>query len=144
MQEPNNKDRYKNNKTLSLHGLPSDLNVRKVWMNFILMKLTWSPELGHLFTLFYRGLVYKQGTICHRIFRNIETKRRCKRCCADYIGFYSNLAAQVWATVFITWSLLLSVKQIVDMYWVFMCFKHKSLQRPSVKDAGWQTCTIQS
>ncbi len=45
-------------------------------------------ELGPLFTSFYCRFLYKQGTIRHRIFRKIETKRRR---CADFIGSDSNV-----------------------------------------------------
>ncbi len=73
-------------------------------------------ELSPLFTSFYRGFVYKQGTIRHRIFRKIETKRRC---CADYTGSDSNVATQVWVTVIITCSLLCLLLQII--WYEYLC-----------------------
>ncbi len=67
------------------------------WTLF-LMKI----QIASVRTSFYRGFVYKQGRLRHRIFKNIETKRWW---CANYIGSDSN--GTTWVTVFITWSLLL-------------------------------------
>ncbi len=59
---------------------------------------TWS--FVHLILPWIR---LQTSTIQCRIFRKIETKRRC---CADYIGSDSYVATQVRATVFIPWLLL--------------------------------------
>ncbi len=49
---------------------------------------------------------------------------------------------KVWVTDVITWSLLLCLlNRSFDMYWVFMRFKPKSQQRPSMKDVGCQRYT---
>ncbi len=91
-----------------------------------------------LCSLYFTRFIYKQGTIRHRIFRKIETKRRC---CADYSGSDSNVATQVWVTVFSTWSLLLCLLLQIVWYEYLGVFKSKSQQHSSVKDIGCQTYT---
>ncbi len=57
------------------------------------------------------NFIYKQGTIRHRLFRKIETKRQC---CTDYIGSDSNVAPHTSMSncFYHMVTIALSVKQI--------------------------------
>ncbi len=100
---------------------------------FLLISTSGKSELTLflMFTSFYRGFVYKQGTIRRGIFIKIETKRRCRD---DYIGSDSNVNTQVWVTVLITWSLSLCL--LLQIVWYVL-----SIYIISVKDVRCQTCT---
>ncbi len=92
-------------KKQSLYCLPSGPNIRKDWMNFI-----FNEDPDHvsknsvLCSLHFTADSFTNKGQWLWIFKKIETKRRC---CTDYIGSDSNVATQVWVTVFIIWSLLL-------------------------------------
>lgn len=62
--------------TQSLHRLPCDPNIRKAWMNFLFKqgsRLCQSDTL-HLYASFYCRFIFKQDTVCRRLFRESENK----------------------------------------------------------------------
>ncbi len=128
-QKPNNKDCSEDNKTLCCAKLWKNricvaflliLTLEKSEWTLFLMKIqtasvrTWS--FVHLILLQIRLQTRHNWT---QDFPKIETKWRC---CADFIGSNSNVATQVWVTVFITWSLLLCLfLQIVWYVLSYLC-----------------------
>ncbi len=79
----------------------------------------------------------KQGTIQRRIFRKIETKRRC---CADYIG--SDSITSVSNCFYYMIAIDLSVITDRLICTEYLCIVN--LSRPSMKDVGCQTKTTVS